>query len=370
MKFSCEQQKLTKALNVVSKAVTSRTTIPILKGIMLEVTSEGKLTMSASDLDISIQDTINVNVSEAGAIIVMAKLFGDIIRKLPSTEIDIECDEENNVTIKCMNSEFKIIGMSTDEFPSVNITSENNEFIDFNKDKLRRMIDKTSFAASVDESRGVITGVLIEITADQVSMIAIDGYRMAITRKAKVNMNQKNIIISSKILNEISRIIGDIDSDIEEGKMFLSEKKAIFKFDNIQAELRLLDGEFINYADILPKDNKIEVKVSKRLLMESIERASLLSKTGKNNLIKISLEENLMTITSNSEEGNVKEEIIIDKNGENLIIGFNAQYVIDVLKSIDDEEIKMMFNTGITPCLIEPTEGNEFEYLVLPVRIN
>lgn len=370
MKFSCEQQKLTKALNVVSKAVTSRSTIPILKGIMLEVTSEGKLTMSASDLDISIQDTIDVDATESGAIIVMAKLFGDIIRKLPSVEINIESDEENNVTIKCMNSEFKIIGMSTDEFPNVNMVSEETETIDFNKAELRRMIDKTSFAASNDESRGVITGVLMEFTPDQLNMVAIDGYRMAINRKAKVTTDPRNVIISAKIINEISRIIGEIDSDEENGRMFLSEKKVIFKFDNIQAELRLLDGEFINYKDILPKERKITAKVNKANLTESIERASLLSKTGKNNLIKIDLKDNMMTITSNSEEGNVKEEILTEKEGEDLVIGFNAQYVLDILKAIDDEEIKLFFNTGITPCLIEPIEGDKFEYLVLPVRIN
>ena len=370
MKFSCEQQKLTKALNVVSKAVTSRTTIPILKGIMLEVTPEGKLTMSASDLDISIQDTIDVDVKESGAIIVMAKLFGDIIRKLPSTEIFLESDEDNNVTIKCMNSEFKIVGMSTDEFPSVNMVSDNNDSIVFDKSEIKKMIDKTSFAASVDESRGVITGVLIEFGADQISMVAIDGYRMAITRKPMVNPEPKHVIISAKILNEIGRILGDIDSDEEDGKLFINEKKAVFRFDNIQAELRLIDGEFIKYNDILPKDSKISVTVNKGIFMESIERASLLSKTGKNNLIKMSLNDNIMTITSNSEEGNVKEEIVINKDGDDLVIGFNAQYVIDVLKSIEDEEIKMLFNTGITPCLIQPVEGNEFEYLVLPVRIN
>jgi DNA polymerase-3 subunit beta len=370
MKFSCEQQKLTKALNVVSKAVTSRTTIPILKGIMLEVTSDGKLTMSASDLDISIQNTIDIDVQEAGAVIVMAKLFGDIIRKLPSTEINIESDEDNNVTIKCQNSEFKIVGMSTDEFPSVNMVSESSDSIRFNKSELKKMIDKTSFAASVDEARGVITGVLIEFDADQINMVAIDGYRMAITRKPMVNTTQKHVIISAKILNEIGRILGDIDSEEEEGNLYLSDKKAVFRFDNIQAELRLIDGEFIKYNDILPKDSKIKVVINKSIFMESIERASLLSKTGKNNLIKMNFTDTMMTITSNSEEGNVKEEIIVNKEGDDLVIGFNAQYVIDVLKSIDDEEIKMLFNTGITPCLIQPVEGNEFEYLVLPVRIN
>lgn len=370
MKFSCEQQKLAKALNVVSKAVTSRTTIPILKGIMLEVSSDGKLIMSASDLDISIQDTIEVNDAEEGSVIVMAKLFGDIIRKLPNTDINIACDEDNNVVINCMNSEFKIVGMSTDEFPNVNIISEETTSINFNKSTFKKMIDKTAFAASVDESRGVITGVLVELEADQINMVAIDGYRMAITRNAMINTSQQKMIISAKILSEISRILGDIDSDEEDGTLFLSEKKAVFKFDNIQAELRLIDGEFIKYKDILPKDNKISAVINKSQLLESIERASLLSKVGKNNLVKMAIEDTLMTITSNSEEGNVKEELPIYKEGENLTIGFNAQYMLDVLKAIDDEDVKMMFNSSITPCLVEPCDGTSFEYLVLPVRIN
>ncbi len=367
MKFKCNQSVLTKALNIVSKAVTSRTTIPILKGILLEVSEEGVLKMSSSDLDITIEETIQVDEALRGSIVVQSKLFGDIIRKLPNAEVTVSV-EENNVIIKCMNSEFSIIGLSADEFPSIKNIEEDHEGILLEKDSLKEMIRKTSFAASVDESKGVITGILIEFLNDSVNMVAIDGYRMAITRKVMINKEEKKVIISAKIMNEINKILSE-SSDEDKVKMILNEKRAIFIIGSIKVVLRILDGEFIKYKDILPKESKIKVRVNRNDLMESIERASLLSKEGKNNLIKLSVKDTIATITSKSEEGNVREEVIIQKEGEDLDIGFNAKYVLDVLKSIDEEEIYMFFNTSITPCLVEPTEGNAFEYLILPVRI-
>ncbi len=367
MKFECNQQLLTKALNIVSKAVTSRTTIPILKGILLEVSEDGKLKMSASDLDITIEETVEIESGISGSIVVQSKLFGDIIRKLPKATVSVEL-VDTNVVIKCMNSEFSIIGLSADEFPSIKNIEENQEYITFDKTILKEMIRKTSFAASVDESKGVITGILIELLNDAINMVAIDGYRMAITREAMVNLEEKNVIISAKIMNEISKILSEA-SEEENVNLILNDKKAIFIIGNVKVVLRLLDGEFIKYKDVLPKDNKIKVKVNRNDLMESIERASLLSKEGKNNLIKFAIKDTIVTITSKSEEGNVREEVIINKEGEDLDIGFNAKYVLDVLKSIDDEEIYMFFNTSITPCLVEPVNGDSFEYLILPVRI-
>lgn len=367
MKFECNQQLLTKALNIVSKAVTSRTTIPILKGILLEVSEDGKLKMSASDLDITIEETVEIESGISGSIVVQSKLFGDIIRKLPNATVSVEL-VDTNVVIKCMNSEFSIIGLSADEFPSIKNIEENQEYITFDKTILKEMIRKTSFAASVDESKGVITGILIELLNDAINMVAIDGYRMAITREAMVNLEEKNVIISAKIMNEISKILSEA-SEEENVNLLLNDKKAIFIIGNVKVVLRLLDGEFIKYKDVLPKDNKIKVKVNRNDLMESIERASLLSKEGKNNLIKFAIKDTIVTITSKSEEGNVREEVIINKEGEDLDIGFNAKYVLDVLKSIDDEDIYMFFNTSITPCLVEPVNGDSFEYLILPVRI-
>lgn len=368
MKFKCNQSVLTKALNIVSKAVTSRTTIPILKGILLEVSEEGFLKMSSSDLDITIEETIEVEETESGSIVVQSKLFGDIIRKLPNADVTVSV-ENNNVEIKCMNSQFSIIGLSADEFPSIKNMEEKEDAIVFNKQILKEMIRKTSFAASVDESKGVITGILMELLHDGVNMVAIDGYRMAITRENMINKEEKNVIISAKIMNEISKILSEASEEDENLKIILNDKRAIFVIGNIKVVLRLLDGEFIKYRDVLPKESKIKVRVNKGDLMESIERASLLSKEGKNNLIKLSIKDTIVTITSKSEEGNVREDVIVTKEGEDLDIGFNAKYVLDVLKSIEDEEIYMYFNTSITPCLVEPVEGNAFEYLILPVRI-
>ncbi len=368
MKFICNQQSLAKALNIVSKAVTARTTIPILKGILLEVTADNKLKMSASDLDITIEETIDILDGSSGSVVVQSKLFGDIIRKLPNAPVSVAL-EDGNLKIKCLNSNFNIVGLSPDEFPNIVNVEDNQKSITFNKNILKEMIRKTSFAASIDESKGVITGILIELENNQLSLIAIDGYRMAITREAMITQEDNKVIISAKIMNEINKILSEVDDEEENVKLILNNKKAIFIIGNVKVVLRLLEGEFIHYKDVIPKDNKIEVKVNRSDLMESIERASLLSKEGKNNFIKLSIQNTIVTITSKSEEGNVREEVIIEKEGNDLDIGFNAKYVLDVLKSIDDDEIKMLFNTGVTPCLVEPLEGNKYEYLILPVRI-
>lgn len=370
MKFICDQQILSKSLTIVSRAVTSRTTIPILKGIMLDLSEDGSLTMSASDLDISIKNTIDVQTLEAGSVIVMAKLFGDIIRKLPNEPIVFECDEDYNVIIRCRNSEFKIVGMSTDEFPNVNKVEENTVCMEFEKATMKAMIDHTSFAASTDESRGIITGMLVDVEPEQISMVAIDGYRMAINRRKQENAQPVRFIVNAKIINEVSRIIGETEDKEEKGLLYLNENKAIFVLDHIQAEMKLMAGDFIRYKDILPKSNQISFKVTRKELLESIERASLMSKAGKNNLIRMSISDDRVTITSNSDEGNVKEEIVIEKEGADLTIGFNAQYLMDILKAIDDERIVLLMNTPITPCVIHPEDGNRYEYLILPVRIN
>ena len=368
MKFVCGKQELSKALNVVSKAVTSRTTIPVLKGILMKVTEEGKLTLSASDLDISIQDTIDVEVKETGSIIVLAKLFEEIIRKLPGSEISIESDDDYRVMIRCMNSHFNINGMSPDEFPVLNQLDIPTDSVEIEKKVFKEMIEKTSFAASIDESRGIITGVLIEIGDGNITMVGIDGFRIAINRRMMPEISKHEFVISAKILNEIAKIMMDSEEG-EKGSLYLGEKKAVFRFDNIQAEMKLLDGKFVPYKDVLPKSSKIKVSVEKLLLMESVERASLLARAGKNNLIKMTLSGNAMTISSDSEEGRVKEDIAVIKEGNDLTIGFNAHYLIDVMKAIDDEVITMMFNGNTDPCLRKSPEGDKYEYLILPVRI-
>lgn len=366
MKLTCQQQDLSKALNTVQKAVTNRTTIPILKGILLEVNNENMLTISASDLDLSIQKTIKVENTEEGSIVVSAKLFTEIIRKLPSGEIDINLSD-NNVIIKSFNSEFSIIGQPSNDFPKIDTLNSDNS-IKINKEIYKNMIKQTSFSASVDESRGIITGVLIEIEKEKINMIALDGFRMSIRKENMLTNKNENMIIPARILNEIYKILADEEGDNID--LLLNNKNIIIKMDNTIILSRLLEGDFINYKEILPKSYNCKVKVIKEDLLASIERASLLAREGKNNLIKINIEEDKMIISSRSEEGKVYEEVNIEKEGEGLEIGFNSKYVLDILRNIEDEEINIEFISNVNPCLIKPLEGDHFEYLILPVRIS
>ena len=368
MKFTCNQQTLAKALNTVSKAVSSRTTIPILKGIMIKATEEGTLILTASDLEISIKKEIRADVQEPGAIVVMAKLFGDIIRKLPNEEILISCDESGTVLIKTSYSEFNVVSFPTDEFPEIGNKEEGSDSITIDREIFREMIRKTAFAASVDESKGVLTGILTEIDEEYIKMVSLDGFRLALVKENMKSASPNKFIIAAKVMNEISKIISEDEEDSDINIM-LGEKREVINVGNNEIIIRRMEGEFIKYNDILPKENTTNVIVSKEMLLESIERASLLSREGKNNLIKMIIKNDLMTITSRSEEGNVKEEIIVEKTGNDLEIGFNSKFVLDVLKVIDDEQVSLNFKTGVSPCVVKPVEGDCYEYLILPVRI-
>lgn len=365
MKFTCNQQILTKAINTVSKAVTNRTTIPILKGILLKA-KDGKLILTASDLDLSIEKVIEANIIEEGEIVVLSKLFGEIIRKLPNENINFDLQEGNTLVMECSTSQFNIVCFPSDEFPNIGVVEATGK-IALNRELFKEMIRKTAFAASVDESKGVIVGVLIELQENYLNMVALDGFRMAVLKEEMKNAEEKKIIISSKILNEINKIISEVDD--EDLYIILDNKKAVIILEGTKIVLRLLEGEFIKYRDIIPKESKTTVTLNRGDLLESIERASLFAKEGKNNLVKLSISGNMMNITSRSEEGNVKEEVIISTTGEGLDIGFNSKYLIDVLKVIEDDQIMFELNSSISPCLVKPVHGNKFTYLILPVRL-
>jgi len=366
MKFICNQQVLAKALNIVLKAVTPRTTIPILKGLLLTVDSNGNLKMVASDMDLSIEKNLQVQLPEEGSIVVSAKLFNDIIRKLPNEDVEVT-EENNTVTIRCLASEFTIVGQSAEEFPSIgSVNSE--ERIKLDKSVIKDMIKKTSFSASIEESKGIIVGILVEMEDDYLSMVALDGFRMALAKEKKSYNENRKIVISAKIMNEIYKIFMETDED-ENVEMILDDKKAVFLLEDTRIVSRIMEGEFIKYKGIIPKEYSSKLIVDRLELLDSIERASLLAREGRNNLVKLSLEEGGLVITSSSEEGNVIEKINTHKEGNDLVIGFNAKYIIDALKVINDEEIVMEFGSNVNPCLIKPISGDEYLYLILPVRI-
>ena len=367
MKFTCNQQILAKAMNTVSKAVTARTTVPVLKGILLQANENNELTMTASDLDISIEKKVDVITEQPGSIVVMAKLFGDIIRKLPDEVVTFEVEEEGNINIKTSYSEFNIMGIPADEFPGTENDLEEADEFSFSSEMLKEMIRKIHFCASMDETKGIITGILTEIEPGCINMAALDGFRMAVAREKINNDKEKRIVIAARMMNELSKIISDEEDEFV--NIRISDKKAQVVMNSTKVTMRLMDGEYLDYRRIMKNDVNATIVINNKELLSSIERASLLAREGKNNLVRLKTQENLLRITSNSEEGKVKEEIIIDKEGTDIEIGFNSKYVSDALKAIDDEEIVMELNTPTTPCLLKPLEGDSFEYVILPVRI-
>ena len=368
MKFSCNQQILAKTLNTVSKAVTVRTTIPILKGILIEA-KNGRITFSASDLDMSIEKTVDAVIEEEGSFVVSAKLFSDIVRKLPGETIMIETVNDTNVMIKTSNSEFTIVGQPADEFPNISDVGDVISNLSFDKEILKYMIKSTYFSASGDDSKGVIVGVLLEMEENNFNMVALDGFRMAICREKIKNEKAGNIIIPAKTLSEVLKILIETEGD-DDVEIVVGKKKANILLEDTRISITLIEGEFIKYKDILPKECTTRITVNRNELLTGIERASLLAKEGKNNLIKCSIKGNLLTINSRSEEGTVKEDIMMEKTGEDMEIGFNSKYLSEALKAIDDEEVVLEMRTSVTPCIIKPIEGNGYEYLVLPVRIS
>lgn len=368
MKFLCEQQELLKAINTVSKAITTRTTIPILKGILLKLENED-LILSASDLEISIEKKIKVKGQVNGSIVVSAKLFADIIRKMPPGNLTISLNEKDQLKIETSFSEFNIGGQDSDDFPNIALLENMDNKFSIDKNLFKDMIRKTAFCASLEESKGIIVGVLIEREKESLNMVSLDGFRMAVLRNTVNNEKEEMIIIPAKVLLEIGKILSEEDRE-EEVEIVIDSKRVLIIINETKVVARLLEGDFIKYKDILPKEKKTKILINKYLLQDSIERASLLSREGKNNLVKFSIDEEKLTITSRSEEGNVKEEIGIEKIGDNLEIGFNHKYILDVLKAVDEEELVFEFNTPTSPCIIKKTDGKYFEYLILPVRIN
>ena len=367
MNILCNQKELQLAINNAQKAINNKSTADILKGILIS-TKDDHVVISGCDNEMSIDTVIDAKVNEPGEIVVNSRLLGEIIRKLPDTFIYIETDDLHNVFIKCMNSRFKIKGMPADNFPVSKVLNTDN-FIKFNQLELKTMIRQTVFATSTDSSRQTFKGALFEVgTNNIVNMVAVDGYRLAV-RKSKIEdeiSSPMTAIIPGTTLNHINSLLSD------EGNLLIGidDKNIIFKIANTTIVARLIEGEFSKYENLLPKDYITKIEVDTKKLQDAIERASLLVASTKNNMLKISIKEDGMDITSNNENGNAYEEVDINFfEGESLNIAFNSKYFLDGIKIIDSEKISIEFGGTINPCIIKPLEGPEYIYLILPVRL-
>lgn len=367
MKINCNQQILNKSIATVLKAVTNRTTINVLKDILIEAYNE-KIVLKATDINISIETSIKCNVDEVGSVLIPAKLFFEVVRKLPNEQIYIESDDNFNILLKTSFSEFKLTGHNPEEFPKFNDLSNISSKLSMDKDIFKSMIRRTIFSVGTDDIKPHLKGILFEIDENKIYMVSSDGFRISVAREDMINIKNEKVLLEGRNLGEVYKIVSEslIEEDLN---ISIGDKDILVSFDDTKIHLRLLENKYIDYKDVLPKDFNTKIVVNRKNLQEAIERASLMAKEGRNNLIKCSINGNLLTINSKSEEGSVKEEVIIEKIGENLDIGFNSKYLLDVFKAIDDDDIIIEFKSSLSPCAIKPIDSNEYEYLVLPVRI-
>ena len=369
MKIVCYKDKIIKALNSVVKGVASKTTMPILEGILIQ-TNDNEIKLTTYDLEIGIEYIMECEVKEQGSTVVNAIMFSEIIRKLPDTEIYISLNDKNLLEIECEGSLYKLATMNPEEFPELpKIEIENSIKIDQNV--LKNMIRKTIFAVSSEESRPIFTGCLFEIENNKLNLVAVDGFRLAL-RSIYLNKqtNNFNAVIPGKTLNEVNKIISD---SFEPVKIGVSKNQALFEMDNCKIVTRILDGEFLNYKNVIPSNWETRIKVNKNSIQNSFERISLISASAiekeKKYPVKVQVDIGKVIISCTNQTGDAKEELFVSTEGKNLEAGFNPKYFLDALRAIDDEEVFIDFGTSISPCIIRPVDEGDYIYMILPIRL-
>ena len=370
MKLICEKDNILKALNSVTKAVASKTTMPILEGILIQ-TNDNEVKFTTYDLEIGIEYVTNCEVKEQGATVVNAIMFSEIIRRLPDAEIKITLDEKNLLVIECEGSLYKLATMNPEEFPELpQISIENS--IEMEQNSLKDMIRKTIFAVSTEENRPIFTGCLFEIKNNKLNVVAVDGFRLAWKSKFLQNkINDFSAVIPGRTLNEINKIILDSYDTIKIG---VAKNQALFEMENCKIVTRLLDGEFLNYSSVIPENWETRIRVDRSSLQNCFERISLISSSSiekeKKYPVKVNVDIGKVTISCTNQTGDAKEEMYVTTEGKNLEAGFNPKYFLDALRAIDDQEVFVDFGSSISPCIIRPVEeGGDYIYMVLPIRM-
>ena len=370
MKIICEKEKLQKGLSAVVRGVPTRTTMPILEGILIQ-TNNNELKLTTYDLELGIEYIIDCEVKEEGNTVVNAMMFSEIIRKLPDTEISIEVNENKLLVIECEGSLYKLSTMEPEEFPELpKIEIENS--IQTDQTVLKNMIRKTIFAVSIEENRPIFTGCLFEILNNKINVVAVDGFRLSLKSNFLENSaNNFSAVIPGKTLNEVNKIISDSFDKI---KISVSKNQALFEMENCKIVTRLLDGEFLKYDNVIPKTWETRIRVNKKDLQECFERVSLISMSSiekeRKYPVRVSIEIGKAIISCTNQAGDAKEEILVTTEGKNVEAGFNPKYFLDALKVIDDEEIYVDFGSSISPCIIRPVdEDGSYLYMILPIKI-
>ena len=364
MNIVCDKALLSSAIDGVSKAVTLRSSIPALEGILLK--AEGfQLTLTGYDLEMGITTTIEANVRQAGEIVLSAKLLGDMVRRLPSGEINIYTNESGNATIKGGVAEFDILAMSASDYPDLP-TPGADHTLTIKANMLRGMIEKTLYAVSQDDKKPAHTGELFAIEEDKLTVVALDGYRLAIVERPVQAEKHIRIIIPAKTLTEVNKLLGDDEDDVH---ISANRRFVVFNSGNYTILSRLIEGEFLNYANVIPNGCKTRVVLETRDFIDTIERASLIITERLKNPLRILFDASgKVTVRCQTNLGKVVDEFSAQVEGDPVEIGFNNRYLLDALRNARCEKVVLELSGPLSPVKILPEEGEDFIYLVLPVR--
>ena len=368
MKLTFKKDSLLNGINIVLKAVPSKTTMPILECILIDASSD-EIKLTANDMELGIETKVDGNILEKGKIALDAKLFSEIIRKLSSEDsvVTIDSDEKFNTVISCENSVFKIEGRGGGEFfylPYI----EKNKYICLSQFSLKELIRQTIFSISVNDSNKMMTGELFEVNGGTLRVVSLDGHRMAIRKIAlKDEYESTKVIVPGKTLNEISKILtGDNEKEV---LIYFGTNHILFEFDDTIVISRLIEGEYFKVDQMLSSDYETKVSLNKKEFLDCIERATILIRENDKKPVILNIEDEKMSLKLNSSFGTMNAEILIHKTGKDLMIGFNPKFLIDALRIIDDEEVSLYMMNPKSPCFIKDDEET-YIYLILPVNFN
>ena len=366
MKLICSKSNLLHGVNIVSKAVPTRTTMAILECILIDA-SANEIKLTANDMELGIETKIEGEIAERGVIALDAKIFSEIVRKLPDSDVTIETDASFKTTITCEKAKFNIVGKSGDDFSYIPYI-ERNEPIVMSQFTLKEVIRQTIFSIADNDNNKLMTGELFEIEENDLKVVSLDGHRISIRNiELKNNYSHKKVVVPGKTLQEVSKILPGSAED--EVSIFLTDNHIVFEFENTTVVSRLIEGEYFKIEQMLSSDYETKVKINKRELLDCIDRATLLVKEGDKKPIIMNITDGTMELKINSFIGSMNEDIDIAKEGKDILIGFNPKFFIDALRVIDEEEVTLYMVNPKAPCFIKDDEGT-FSYLILPVNFN
>ena len=365
MKFSCLRTDLSNAVSNVSRAVSTKSSIPALEGILIKAYGE-KINVSGYDLEIGITTDIEATIKQQGEIVVGAKLFSEIVRKLPEEIVCIETDERMVTYITSGQSSFQIIGISSVEYPDLPVF-ESTDVINIEAKILKDMIRQTVYAVSDNKAKPIYTGSLFELSENSMKIIAIDGYRMAIREEAVVSESNTSFVVPGKTQNEVLKLITDDEDNVE---IIVGQRHIMFKIRNYSIISRLIEGTFLDYKSTIPADAKTEIVINPRVLVNAVERVSILNSEKITSPVRCTFANDEIKLLCATSVGRANDSVNVTVMGEDVEIGFNNKYLLDALKNCDTDEVKIRLNGSVSPMIIKPVKSDSFIYLVVPMRLS